>query len=90
MKTYDKNVEIHVFLTSVLAGSEWSASRPCRFNLRGKEPGYLLYRRLGGLQNGLDDMEEVLGLTETWGPHKLLSNAYIVPFPLGKAAGSCS
>jgi hypothetical protein len=25
------DVYIHVFLTSALAGGEWSASRPCRF-----------------------------------------------------------
>jgi hypothetical protein len=33
MKTYGGvDVEIHIFLTSALAGGEWSASRPCRFN----------------------------------------------------------
>jgi hypothetical protein len=25
------DVQIHIFLTSALAGGEWSASRPCRF-----------------------------------------------------------
>jgi hypothetical protein len=30
------NVYIHVFLASALIGSEWSASRPCRFTT-GKE-----------------------------------------------------
>jgi hypothetical protein len=27
----DVDLWIHVFLTSVLVGGEWSASRPCRF-----------------------------------------------------------
>jgi hypothetical protein len=32
MKAYGgMDVQIHIFLTSALAGSEWSASRPCRF-----------------------------------------------------------
>jgi hypothetical protein len=29
---------MHVFLTSALAGSEWSASRLCRFTLRETAP----------------------------------------------------
>jgi hypothetical protein len=32
MKAYvGMDVEIHIFLTSALAGGEWSHSRPCRF-----------------------------------------------------------
>jgi hypothetical protein len=32
MKAYwGVDVEIYIFLTSTLVGSEWSASRPCRF-----------------------------------------------------------
>jgi hypothetical protein len=32
MKAYGRvDVEIHIFLTSALAGGEWSASRPGRF-----------------------------------------------------------
>jgi hypothetical protein len=32
MKSYDGvDVQIHIFLTSALAGVEWSASRPGRF-----------------------------------------------------------
>jgi hypothetical protein len=31
MKAYgERGVEIHIFLTSALVGSEWSASRPSR------------------------------------------------------------
>jgi hypothetical protein len=38
MKTYGGvDVQIHVSLTSALAGGEWSASRPGRFT-PGKEP----------------------------------------------------
>jgi hypothetical protein len=36
--------------TSVLDGGEWSALHTCCFP-QGKEPFYLLYRRLSGLQN---------------------------------------
>jgi hypothetical protein len=38
MKAYGGvDLEMYIFLTSALAGSEWSASRPGRFT-RGKEP----------------------------------------------------
>jgi hypothetical protein len=38
MKAYvEVDVQIHIFLTSAIAGGEWSASRPCRFT-PGKEP----------------------------------------------------
>jgi hypothetical protein len=39
------------FLTSVLDGDEWSASRPCRDLAPGKGPSYPLYRMLGGPQS---------------------------------------
>jgi hypothetical protein len=39
---------IHAFFTSALVGGEWSASRPCRFTLRGKSRMYPIDRRLGG------------------------------------------
>jgi hypothetical protein len=44
MKTYGGvDVQIHVFLTSTLAGGEWSASRPCSFMYPGgKTPVDLL------------------------------------------------
>jgi hypothetical protein len=38
------------FLTSALVGGDWSTSCPCCFTL-GKQPWYLLFRRLDGLQN---------------------------------------
>jgi hypothetical protein len=40
MKAYGGvDVYIHIFLTSALAGGEWSASRPCRFTLGERAPG---------------------------------------------------
>jgi hypothetical protein len=30
---------MHIFLTSALAGGEWSASRPCRFTPGERAPG---------------------------------------------------
>jgi hypothetical protein len=58
MKVYGGvDVQIHIFLTSTLVGSEWSTSRPGRFIL-GKKPWYPVDRRLGGLSTGLDDVEK--------------------------------
>jgi hypothetical protein len=52
MKAYrGVDVQIHIFLTSALAGGEWSASRPGRFTPGGKSPRYPLDRRLGGPQS---------------------------------------
>ena len=40
MKVYGGvDVWIHIFLTSALAGGEWSASRPCRFTHEERDPG---------------------------------------------------
>jgi hypothetical protein len=48
MKTY-RGVEAYLqhFLTSALDGGEWLASRPCRFNPRGRVSEYTLNTRLG-------------------------------------------
>jgi hypothetical protein len=56
MKAYGKwiwevNVKFHIFLTSALAGGEWSASRPGRFT----HGEIALDRTLGG---PLDDVEK--------------------------------
>jgi hypothetical protein len=49
MKVYGGvDAEIHIFLISVLAGGEWSASRPGRFTLEERAP-YPLDRRLGAI-----------------------------------------
>jgi hypothetical protein len=59
MKRYwGVDVQIHVFLTSVLVAREWSASRPSRFALRETAPGI---HWIGGLVDPracLDDMEK--------------------------------
>jgi hypothetical protein len=40
MKAYGGvHVQIRVFLTSALAGVEWSASRPCRYTPEERAPG---------------------------------------------------
>jgi hypothetical protein len=47
MKAYGGvDVWIHIFLTSAVAGGEWSASRPGE-----RAPGYPLDRMLGGPQS---------------------------------------
>jgi hypothetical protein len=59
MKTYGGvDVWIHIFLTSALAGGEWSASRLYRFTLGERAPGT---HWIGGWVDpraGLDDMEK--------------------------------
>jgi hypothetical protein len=58
MKAYGgMDVQIHIFLTSVLAGGEWSASRPGRFTPVEIAPDT---HWIGGWVNpraGLDDLE---------------------------------
>jgi hypothetical protein len=58
MKSYGGvDVEIHIFLTSVLAGGDWSNSRPGRFTPGERAPGT---HWIGGWVDprvGLDDVE---------------------------------
>jgi hypothetical protein len=73
MKAYGGvDVYIHIFLTSVLAGVEWSASRPGPLYLRGKSPRYQLDRMLGGPQSrsGKRGEEKILDSTVTRTPTK--------------------
>jgi hypothetical protein len=52
MKAYGRvDVESHIFLTSVLVGGKWSASRPYRFTPGERAPPHSLDRRLGGPQS---------------------------------------
>jgi hypothetical protein len=64
MKMYGElDVFIHIFLTSVLVGGEWSASRPGRFTPGKRAPGT---HWIGGLvipRPSLDDMEKRKFLT---------------------------
>jgi hypothetical protein len=71
MKAYGGlDVEIHIFLTSALAGAELSASRPGRFTLGERAPWYPLDRRLSGPQSrsGRRGDEKILDLTGTRTP----------------------
>jgi hypothetical protein len=59
MKAYGGvDVYIHIFLTSALAGGEWSASRPCRFSHREIVPGTRWVGVWVGLRAGLNDVEK--------------------------------
>jgi hypothetical protein len=60
-------VQIHIFLTSVLIGAEWSASRSGRFIPGRKSPKHPLDRRLRGPQNrsGQRGEEKILDPTGT-------------------------
>jgi hypothetical protein len=59
MKAYGgADAQIHVFLTSALAGSEWSASRPCRFTPGERAPGARWIGGWVGPRAGLDDVEK--------------------------------
>jgi hypothetical protein len=64
MKAYGGvDVQVHIFLTSVLVGGEWSASRPGRFTPGEIAPGT---HWIGGWVDpraGLDDVKERKFLT---------------------------
>jgi hypothetical protein len=52
MKVYGGiNIQIHIFLTLVLAAGEWLASRPGHFTHRERAPGAHWIGRLGGPQS---------------------------------------
>jgi hypothetical protein len=51
------DVLLHLFLTSVLDGGEWSVSQPGNFAPK-KEPQYQSNRKLGWPPAGLDDLEK--------------------------------
>jgi hypothetical protein len=59
MKTYvGVDGQIHVFLTSVLFGSEWSASRPDRFTPGERAPGTHYIGGWVGPRAGLENVEK--------------------------------
>jgi hypothetical protein len=59
MKAYKGvDVQTHVFLTSALVGVEWSASRPGRFTLEGRDPGTHWIAGWVDPRAGLDDVEK--------------------------------
>jgi hypothetical protein len=63
------DVYIHIFLTSALAGSEWSVSRPCRFTPGEKAPGtHWIGGWVGRRRSGRRGEEKILDPTETRTP----------------------
>jgi hypothetical protein len=52
------DAQIHIFLTSALAGGEWSASRLCRFNPGERAHGTHWTWGSVGPKAGLDDLEK--------------------------------
>jgi hypothetical protein len=59
MKAYGGvDVQIHIFLTSALAGGEWSASRLGRFTAGERTPGTHCIGGWAGPSAGLDDVEK--------------------------------
>jgi hypothetical protein len=64
MKAYGgADVQSHIFLTSVLAGGEWSASRPGRFSPGETGTGTHCIRGWVNPRAGLDDVEKRKFLT---------------------------
>jgi hypothetical protein len=58
MKTYGGVVvQIHIFLTSALIGSEWSASNPGRFTTRERAAGTYWIESWASPRTGLNDVE---------------------------------
>jgi hypothetical protein len=57
------DVKIHVFLTSVLVGGEWSASRPCLFTPEERAPDTHWIKGWVGPRAGLDEVEKRKFLT---------------------------
>jgi hypothetical protein len=59
MKVYGRvDVEVRTFLNSVLAGGEWSNSRPCRFTPGERAYGSHCIGGWVGPRAGLDDVEK--------------------------------
>jgi hypothetical protein len=66
MKAYGEfDVYIHIFLTSALAGVEWSASRRCRFTPEERAHGIHWIGGWVGPRADLDDVEKRI-LDPTW------------------------
>jgi hypothetical protein len=84
MKTYGGvDVYIHVFLTSVLVGGEWSASRPCRFTPKKRRPGTHWIEGWVGPQSRSERYREVkiLDPTGTRTPTSSMSSPFPVAIP---------
>jgi hypothetical protein len=62
------DVEIHIFLTSALAGGERSASRPNRFTPGERTPSTHWIVGWVDARAGLDHVEKIVALTRTRSP----------------------
>jgi hypothetical protein len=51
------HVQIYIFLTSILVGGKWLASRPCRFTTGEKVPDIHCIGGRVGPRAGLDEVE---------------------------------
>jgi hypothetical protein len=81
MKAYGGvNVQIYIFLTSALAGGEWSASRPGRITPDERVPGTHWLGGWVGPRAGVDDVDK----------RKFLSLPGLELRPLGRPACSQS
>jgi hypothetical protein len=58
MKVYGSGCIIHIFLTSALAGGEWSASRPSRFTPGKRTPDIHWIGGYGDPRAGLDEVNK--------------------------------
>jgi hypothetical protein len=75
MKAYGGvDVQIHIFLTSALAGDEGSASRPYRFTPGERAPSTHWIGGWVGPRAGMDDVEKILQSTGTRTPTPLPSS----------------
>jgi hypothetical protein len=82
MKAYGGvDVQIDIFLSSVLAGAEMSATHSGHYTPRGKSRRYPLERRLGGPQSRSEwfGEENIFDPTGTWTPtpQQNLSYSYL-------------
>jgi hypothetical protein len=81
MKAYGGvDIEIRIFLTSALAGGEWSASRPCRFTPGEIDASTHWIGDWVGPRAGLNDVEK----------RKFVTLPGLELRPLGRAAHSQS
>jgi hypothetical protein len=64
MQKYGRvSVQIHIFMTLALAGGEWSASRPSRYNPRERAPGTHWIGGWVDSRAGLDNVDKRKFLT---------------------------
>jgi hypothetical protein len=75
---------IHVFLTSVLVGGEWSASRPCRFTPGERVRGTHCIGGWVDPRASLDDVEKILDPTRTRNSDPSIVQPVAIPTALSR------